>query len=136
LIFALAAAAVCLSGPAARSAEERDPELSDNVTVIETPAEKEHKPEIKVPKTVKKGELFMVSVQVGETPFRASEDHHIEWLEGYLEGKKIFRLSIFPGMPEPRIIFPLRIRRDSLLRVTAHCSKHGTWGEEVEIRVR
>jgi desulfoferrodoxin (superoxide reductase-like protein) len=111
---------------------EEVPELA----AIETPMEKEHRPRIQAPRVVKKSELFMVSVQIGEKLHVSTDDHAIEWVEVSLNGEKVLHLTLYPGIAEPRITFPLRIQKDAVLKVEANCNKYGTWGREVPIRVR
>lgn len=108
----------------------------EEIVTIVTPVEKERRPRVQAPKSVKRGELFMVSVQVGEKMHPSTKDHSIEWIEAAVNGEKVFHLTLYPALSEPRFTFPLRLEKDAVLKVEAHCSKYGSWGTEVPIRVR
>lgn len=106
------------------------------VPTVKTPIEKEHIPVIKVPEIVNEGELFFVTIQVGETIHEMTEVHRIERLEGFVNGKKLFSLTLQPNFTEPRITLPMRLYHPVTFKVEAHCSVHGTWGTELQIHTQ
>ncbi len=103
---------------------------------IETPIEKEHRPVIQAPGTVKKSELFWVSIQVGDRMHPVTDMHYIQWIEGFLNGELIFKIELTSHFAEPRLMVPLRLEKDSELKIEAHCNEYGTWGREISIRTR
>ena len=118
----------------AQTASEKN--TSPKMPTIKTPIEKEHMPVIKAPQIVNEGELFFISIQVGETIHEMTETHHIERLEGFVNGKQLFSLTLQPTFAEPRITIPMRLYQAAVFKVEAHCSVHGTWGTELQIHTQ
>ncbi len=139
-LFGLILAAVCflpvLNAIAQAPVPTAASASSPSVPAVKTPTEKEHTPVIRVPEVVGEGELFFVNVQVGEGPHEMKPDHRIEWIEGFLDGKMLFHLTLSPLFTEPRVNIPARLRHAATLKIEAHCSVHGTWGTEVPIRTQ
>jgi len=133
----LVATAVFLSDLSASAQETPTTQPSTTqVPAIKTPTEKAHLPVIRVPDIVEEGELFFVGIQIGEEEHEMTEKHRIEWIDGSLDGKPLFHITLSPLFAEPRINIPLRINHVSTLKVEAHCSVHGTWGREVQIHTK
>ena len=105
-------------------------------TTLNTPLEKLHKPKVRTPKTVNKNELFFISVQVGEKLHPMEEEHIIEWIEASIDGQKVFQAHLTPLMGEARMTFPLRLKKSAHIKVEAHCNLHGTWADEIEVKVK
>ena len=110
--------------------------VSANLKTFQTPIEKEHRPLLRVPEEVEANTLFFLAVQVGSVLHPTSDDHIIEWLKIYLDGAEVFQAHFSPRIPEPRLTIPLRIKRDTTLKVEAHCSRYGTWGTEMQIKTK
>ena len=109
---------------------------SPKIPTVKTPIEKGHVPFIKAPEIVNEGELFFITIQVGETIHEMKETHYIESLEGFANGKKLFSLTLEPNFAQPQITIPMRIYQSTLFKVEAHCSAHGTWGTELQIHTQ
>jgi len=109
---------------------------ASQVVALETPLERLHRPLVRTPETVGKNELFFVSIQVGDKIHELTPEHHIDWIEATLNGKRVFRATLTPFLPEARMTFPLRLKNTSTLKVEAHCNRHGTWGREIQIRTK
>ena len=64
------------------SGEGKGPEKNVSLVAIETPIEKMHRPLIEAPAAVKEGNLFWITIKVGEKPHPMRSDHHVEWIQG------------------------------------------------------
>jgi len=141
ILFSFAVVSVCLI-PVVNVAAQNTPSApiastaQPQVPTVRTPMEKEHIPVIRVPEVANEGELFFANIQVGEGPHEMKPDHRIEWIEGFVDGKMLFHLTLSPSFTEPRLNIPIRIQHEATLKIEAHCSVHGTWGTEVHIRTQ
>ncbi len=80
------------------SAEKRQEDLFCGVNVIKDPEnmtdlEKKHMPIITAPKSIRKGECFEVTVEVGKLMQHPNEPaHHIEFIELYADHSYLARM--------------------------------------------
>ena len=97
----------------------------DNMTDIE----KKHLPVITAPQSIKKGECFEVTIEVGKYMTHPNEPgHFIDFIELYADDTYLARLDLTARMTGPvmKISVALDHIHDSL-RAFAHCNIHGTW---------
>ncbi len=96
----------------------------DNMTDLE----KKHLPVITAPKSIKKGECFEVTIEVGKYMTHPNEPgHFIDFIELYADDTYLARLDLTARMTGPlmKICVALDHIHDSL-RAFAHCNIHGT----------
>ncbi len=102
-----------------------------------TDLEKKHQPVISAPKSVKKGECFEVTVEVGKLMEHPNEPgHYIEFVELYADHTYLSRIDLTARRTCP--IMKTCISLDHThgkLRAFAHCNLHGTWEGQSEIEV-
>ncbi len=108
----------------------KDPE---HMTVLE----KKHLPIISAPKSVKKGECFEVSVEVGKLmPHPNEPAHYIDFIELYADHTYLWRLDLTAQKTSPTVrTWTSLDHTHGKLRAFAHCNIHGTWESDAEIEV-
>ncbi len=103
-----------------------------------TETEKKHMPVIDCPDTVKAGEPFKVSINVGEIPHVMDEGHHIQWIDVYFKNNFFARVDLTPKFTRPEVTLTLARHSkhaSSTLRVIERCNLHGQWEATKEITV-
>lgn len=102
-----------------------------------TDLEKKHMPVITAPKSVKKGECFEVTVEVGKLMEHPNErGHYIEFVELYADHTYLSRIDLTACRTCP--IMKTCISLDHThgkLRAFTHCNLHGTWEGDADIEV-
>lgn len=131
------APAVCLVCGAGRSSFEDKP---DAVKKPENPNElsegdRKHIPVIVVVKTcglIPDGSCTDVHVKVGEIEHVMSDEHHIRYIDYYLDHKFISRVWLSPGSCHPAAGLHVRATSGTITAVE-NCNVHGNWLTEVDI---
>lgn len=104
----------------------------DNMTDLE----KKHVPLIHVEGAPAAGESFPVTVWVGEHLTHPSEaEHHIEFIDIYLDDKFIARCDLTPGATSPKVTFNISVDSSGTLKAYERCNLHGDWTYSTEISV-
>ena len=102
-----------------------------------TDLEKKHTPVIEAPSTVKRGECFSVSVEVGQMmPHPNERAHFIEFVDVYADDLFLARLDLTAVNTCPQATLYLSLSGPAKeLRSYARCNIHGVWGSVVPITV-
>lgn len=101
-----------------------------------TDLEKKHVPMIHIGGTPRAGEPFEVTVWVGEQLAHPSEmEHHIEFIDLYLDDMFIARCDLTWGSTDPKCCFTVRLDNAGTLRAFERCNMHGDWTYSMEINV-
>lgn len=101
-----------------------------------TDLEKKHLPVISVPETVRAGEPFPVTVEVGKLLAHPNEhDHYIQFIDLYFERVPLTRIDLTGASSDPKVTFTIRLQRSGKLRAFEYCNLHGTWEGSAEITV-
>lgn len=96
--------------------------------------EKKHVPMIHIGGTPKAGEAFEVTVWVGEQMAHPSEaEHHIEFIDLYLDDMFIARCDLTWGYTEPKACFTVRVDQSGTLRAYERCNIHGDWTYSMDV---
>lgn len=99
-----------------------------------TDLEKKHVPMIHVSGTPRAGEPIEVTVWVGEQLAHPSDsDHHIEFIDLYLDDMFIARCDLTWGYTTPKACFNIKLDRPGNLRAFERCNLHGDWTYSMEI---
>jgi len=110
------------------------------------PPEKEgkekHVPHIEVPAKVKAGEPFQVTVIVGKEVLHPNTiEHHIKWIQVYAKeegARPVVHVGTFdlgPTYAEPKVTFPVMLKKSTTLYALEYCSIHGVWDNSVRVEV-
>lgn len=102
--------------------------------------EKKHIPAIYVPKSIVAGEPFEVVVQVGYIPHVMEDKHYIEWVELYLNDKKVGRAELSSRNKKAEATFTVEPEKtlkgkECKLRALEQCNVHGLWEEFMPIKI-
>ena len=99
--------------------------------------EKKHLPVISAPARVKKGECFEVTVEVGKLMQHPNEpSHFIQFIELYADDTYLTRMDFTARTtcPVMKVCLSLDQSYDKL-RAYERCNLHGTWENELDIKV-
>ncbi len=111
------------------------------------PPEKEsgkekHVPIITAPSSVKAGEPFTVTVEVGKTvPHPNTVEHHIKWIQLYAKENtsqyavELGTYTFGPTFAQPKVTVPVMLKANSTIYALEHCNIHGLWDYSVDVRV-
>src|SRR4030043_1595566 len=102
-----------------------------------TDLEKKHLPIITAPKKVKKGECFEVTVEVGKLLKHPNEPgHFIQFVELYAGDTYLARMDFTAKTTCPVMKTCVALDHGhGKLRTFERCNLHGTWDNEVNIKV-
>ncbi len=102
-----------------------------------TDLEKKHYPVITAPASVKKGECFEVTVEVGKLLAHPNEPgHFIEFIELYAGQTYLTRMDFTPVLSCPIMKSYVSLSHmHGKLRVFIRCNLHGTWQGEADIEL-
>ncbi len=91
-------------------------------------AEKKHVPLVHVEGDPSPGESFPVTVWVGEQLAHPMEaDHHIEYVELYLDDTLVARCDLSWQHATPKVTFMVKADGPGTLRAYERCNLHGDW---------
>jgi superoxide reductase len=100
-----------------------------------TDFEKKHTPVIKAPETVKKGEFFTVTVEVGKVvPHPNEPGHFIQWIELYSGDTFLAGADMTPALADSVATFSVRLEHVHSLKAVARCNLHGAWVGRKDLR--
>jgi len=74
---------------------------------------------------IEKGDGF-IKVKVGEVPHPMEENHYIQWIDLYLDGRLCQRKELFPG-EKPEAEFVVNSEKFEEIEVREFCNVHGLW---------
>ena len=102
-----------------------------------TELEQKHLPVISAPDTVKRGESFDVTVEVGKLKVHPNEAaHFIEWIELYCGDTFLFRIGLSGSLTSPKVTVPVKLSHaHGPLKVWAKCNLHGLWEGVTDIKI-
>lgn len=101
-----------------------------------TTLEKKHVPHLVAPDTVEKGELFEVTVEMGnEIDHPMEEGHFIQYVELYADYYQVARIDFTPET-KAKATVELKLEESCTLRAFEFCNLHGQWEAEKEITVK
>ncbi len=90
--------------------------------------EKKHTPVIEAPRTVKKEESFIVTIEVGKLLTHPNENgHFIEWIELYSGDTFLARVDLVARLTSPKVSFTVALDHEHSLVARARCNMHGVW---------
>ncbi|MBE0429005.1 MAG: class II SORL domain-containing protein [Thermoleophilia bacterium] len=97
--------------------------------------EKKHVPMIHIGGTPEQGKYFEVTVWLGEDmPHPMEMEHHIEFIDLYLDDMFITRCDLAWQNSYPKCSFNIKLDRPGNLRAFERCNVHGDWTYSTEIR--
>ncbi len=115
-------------------AQVNRPKDPENMTDLE----KKHLPVISAPESVKAGECFSVTIEVGKLLAHPNEHgHHIEFIDLYADEIYLCRADLTGVTTCPKICVCLNLTLPAReLRAYASCNMHGIWQGVQAVEVR
>jgi len=98
-----------------------------------TKMEQKHVPKITVGEA-KAGEPVTVTIDIGAIDHPMAEEHFIEWIDVYLDGKKLSRITLTPVAMKAAATVTLTPEKSGMLTVSNKCNLHGIYKSCVEIK--
>jgi superoxide reductase len=98
--------------------------------------EKKHLPIISAPASVKGGEPFEVTIEVGKLLAHPNEPaHHIQWIVLLNGSLTLAIVQLTPVMANPRVTLKITLEENAKLRVLERCNIHGEWENSKDVTV-
>lgn len=97
--------------------------------------EKIHAPIVKIPEKIERKKPFEIEIQVGDPLHPNDLDHHIVWIQTFLNEECLSRVDFLPIVTFPYVKLKLVLGHSAKLRVVARCNMHGIWKLEKELHV-
>lgn len=94
--------------------------------------ERTHVPDVEIPYTPMKGEIFELIVKVGEIRHDMGEEHFLKWIELYNDNILLDRIDLGPQV-EPKCIFNVSYTQNTCFRIVTSCNLHGAWERVVRV---
>ncbi|MFQ6107464.1 MAG: class II SORL domain-containing protein [Thermoplasmata archaeon] len=109
----------------------------------ESTLKEKHTPTIEAPTRARADEAFDLTIVVGkEVPHPNLLEHHIKWIRVFVEEKgrshnpiHVGTYDMGPTYMEPRVSFPLKLKKSSTVYALGYCNLHGIWENSVDITV-
>ena len=96
---------------------------------------KKHIPQIVVVKEcglIPDGTCTDVHVRVGEIEHVMTDEHHIRYLDYYVDHRFVSRVWLAPNLCHPAAALHLNVKSGTVTAIE-NCNQHGSWMTEVEI---
>ena len=110
---------------------------------VKEKGKEKHVPIIDAPTTVKAGEPFTVTVEVGKiVPHPNTTEHHIKWIQLYslTDGSQyavnVGTFELGPTFAVPKVTLPVKIQNNSTLFALGYCNIHGLWDYSVDVNIQ
>ncbi|GBE19029.1 putative superoxide reductase [archaeon BMS3Abin16] len=98
--------------------------------------EKKHLPVIDAPDSVKAGESFEVTVEVGRLLAHPNEPaHHIQWIRLLNGNLTLASIQLTPVATSPKVTVTVKLEKTTTLRAIARCNLHGEWVMAQEVKI-
>ncbi|MGQ4913577.1 MAG: desulfoferrodoxin family protein [Candidatus Asgardarchaeia archaeon] len=97
--------------------------------------EKIHTPIVKVPEKIESGKPFDIEIQIGDPPHPNTLEHHVVWIQTFLDNECLSRVDFLPIVALPYVKLKVVLGSTAKLRVVARCNMHGLWKIERELKV-
>jgi superoxide reductase len=115
------------------SAYKKEGDLFSGINTVKdaenmTDLEKKHAPVLNMPKKVKKGEPFEVTVEVGKHLKHPNTiGHFIQWVELYAGDILLGSVDFVPEFSNPKVTFTVMLKYEYPITAMDRCNLHGVW---------
>ncbi|HID95409.1 MAG TPA: desulfoferrodoxin [Candidatus Latescibacteria bacterium] len=115
--------------------------FGDIINPPEKEGKEKHVPVVEAPASVKRGEVFQVTVTIGkEVPHPNTIEHHIKWIQVYaaMEGRNPVHIATFdlgPAFAYPKVTFTMKLENKATLFALEYCNIHGVWENSVNVEI-
>jgi superoxide reductase len=133
-IIAVAALAALVAVAAARAGQEE--QFTPEFRELHKTYDAKHTPKLAAPDSVKRGQWFDVTINVGaggEHPSLA--EHHIRYIALYKDTAEVARVYLHPVFSAPRVVFTIALDEGGTLRALAEPTHSAAWEASKRISV-
>ena len=133
-IIAVAALAALVAVAAARAGQEE--QFTPEFRELHKTYDAKHTPKLAAPDSVKRGQWFDVTINVGaggEHPSLA--EHHIRYIALYKDTAEVARVYLHPVFSAPRVVFTIALDEGGMLRAIAEPTHSAGWEASKRISV-
>ena len=100
--------------------------------MLEQEKELLHKPYITLTKPLKKGEENEFMVQIGRIPHPMEANHHIDWIEIYVNNQLLEKIDFDISIDkEAKTFFSTIWNDNTLIEIKSQCNLHGLWSTQI-----
>jgi superoxide reductase len=114
----------------------QEEQFTPEFQTVRTTVDPKHTPKITAPETVKRGEWFEVTVNVGETAKHPSlSEHFVRYIALYKDATEIARVYLHPVYSYPKVTFTIALDEGGMLRAIEEPSHSAAWEASQQISV-
>ena len=95
-----------------------------------------HTPVIEAPDSVKAGEPFQVTVQVGKTMHPSDIGHAVQWIELYAGEVQLARATLTPTLTQAKVTFTVMLHESTTLRALSAPNHSAAWEGTKKVSVK
>ena len=125
---------VAAAGLRSRAAQAAIKEF-DPYRKVFTHSDPKHTPVITAPGSVKAGEPFDVTIQVGSVAHPMMSQHSLRWIELYASEVQIARVEFLPVMTRPKVTLTIALDQSTTLRALAMPNHSGAFAATKHVTV-
>ena len=127
------------SGTATRAAAAsggQEEQFTPEFQAVRTTVDPKHTPKITAPETVKRGEWFEVTVNVGVIAKHPSlSEHFVRYIALYKDSTEIARVYLHPVYSYPKVTFTIALDERGMLRAVEEPTHSAAWEASQKINV-
>lgn len=125
-----------MDAPAADASGEYQKQISPDFDAIKTAYDPKHTPKITAPDSVKRGEWFDVTIEVGQGARHPSlVEHHVRYIALYRGEVELARAYLHPVSSTPKVTFTIRLEEDATLRALEEPTHTAAWESSHAVKV-
>jgi superoxide reductase len=114
----------------------QEEQFTPEFQTVRTTVDPKHTPKITAPETVKRGEWFEVTVNVGVTAKHPSlSEHFVRYIALYKDTTEIARVYLHPVYSYPKVTFTIALDEGGTLRAIEEPSHSAAWEASQQITV-
>jgi superoxide reductase len=125
-----------LLGLSASTRAGQEEQFTPEFRMIHNTYDAKHTPKLAAPDSVKRGQWFDVTVNVGAGGEHPSlSEHHIRYIALYKDTAEIARVYLHPVFSAPRVVFTVALDESGTLRALAEPTHSAAWEASKRISV-
>lgn len=120
----------------AASSGGQEEQFTPEFQTVRTTIDPKHTPKITAPETVKRGEWFDVTVNVGVSAKHPSlSEHFVRYIALYKDSTEIARVYLHPVYSYPKVTFTVALDEGGMLRAIEEPTHSAAWEASQKISV-
>ncbi len=111
-------------------------QISPDFDANKTGYDPKHTPKVTAPDSVKRGEWFDVTIEIGQGARHPSlVEHHVRWIALYNGEVELVRAYMHPVASSPKVTFTIRLEETATLRALEEPTHTAAWITEHKVTV-